>query len=44
MNKIKNLIILASLFAAAGLTYTIVSIKNLPESFDWNLDEEDNDE
>ena len=43
MNKIKRLIFILSLAAAAGITYTIVTLKNIPESFDWNL-EEDADE
>ena len=43
MNKIKKIIFILSLAAAAGLTYTIVGLKNIPESFDWNL-EEDEDE
>ena len=43
MNKIKKAIFILSLVAAAGLTYTIVMLKNIPESFDWNL-EEDEDE
>jgi hypothetical protein len=32
-----------SLFAAAGITYTLVALKNMPEAFDWDL-EEDEDE
>ena len=28
-----------SLAAAAGITYTIVALKNIPESFDWEEDE-----
>jgi len=43
MNKIKSIIFILSLAAAAGLTYTVVALKNLPEVFDWNL-EEDEDE
>jgi hypothetical protein len=43
MNKIKKIIFILSLMAAAGITYTIVALKNIPESFDWNL-EEDADE
>jgi hypothetical protein len=43
MNKIKKIIFILSLAAAAGITYTIVALKNIPESFDWNL-EEDEDE
>lgn len=44
MKKIKYLIFLVSLIAAAGITYTIATLKNLPESFDWNLDEDDSHE
>ena len=39
----RNIIFVLSLFAAAGITYTIVALKNIPEAFDWNL-EEDEDE
>lgn len=44
MKKIKMSFVLASFFAAAGLTYTIVALKNLPEVFDWNLNDEDENE
>jgi hypothetical protein len=40
MKKIKHILFLMSLFAAAGLTYTIITLKNIPESFDWDLEEE----
>ena len=40
MKKIKNIIFLLSLIAAAGLTYTIVMLKYIPESFDWEEDDE----
>jgi hypothetical protein len=40
MNKIKNIIFILSLCAAAGLTYTIFTLKNIPEAFDWNLEED----
>jgi hypothetical protein len=39
MNKIKKIIFIMSLAAAAGITYTIVALKNIPESFDWDEDE-----
>ena len=32
MNKIKKIIFILSLAAAAGITYTIVALKNIPES------------
>ena len=40
MKKIKHILFLMSLFAAAGLTYTIITLKNIPESFDWESDDE----
>ena len=40
MNKIKKIIFILSLAAAAGITYTIVALKNIPETFDWNLEED----
>jgi hypothetical protein len=40
MNKIKKIIFIMSLAAAAGITYTIVALKNIPESFDWDEDEQ----
>jgi len=44
MKKIKRIIFILSLAAAAGITYTIIALKNIPESFDWNLEEgEDGD-
>ena len=39
MNKIKKIIFIMSFAAAAGITYTIVALKNIPESFDWDEDE-----
>jgi hypothetical protein len=40
MKKIKRILFLMSLFAALGLTYTIITLKNIPESFDWENDDE----
>jgi hypothetical protein len=40
MNKVKKFIFILSLALAAGLTYTIAILKNIPESFDWD-DEDD---
>ena len=39
MNKINKIVFIMSLAAAAGITYTIVALKNIPESFDWDDDE-----
>jgi hypothetical protein len=40
MKKIKNILFVMSLVAAAGLTYTVVTLKNLPETFDWDTEED----
>ena len=40
MKKFKKVLFLISLMAAAGVTYTIITLKNMPESFDWE-DEDD---
>ena len=44
MKNIKKLVIMLSLFSAAGLTYTVVTLKNMPNILDWSLDEEHEDE
>ena len=43
VNKIKKIIFVLSLAAAAGLTYAIVALKNIPEAFDWSLDEDEHE-
>ena len=40
MKKIKHVLFLISLVAAEGLTWTIITLKNIPEAFDWELDDE----
>jgi hypothetical protein len=40
MKKIKYIIFVISLLSAAGLAYTIATLKNIPESFDWEADDE----
>jgi hypothetical protein len=44
MKNIKRLVMLLSLFSAAGITYTIVALKNMPNILDWSMDEGDEDE
>jgi hypothetical protein len=44
MKKMKQLLFLMSLVAAAGLTYTIVTLKNFPETLDWDREEETDNE
>jgi hypothetical protein len=40
MNKIKKIIFIVSLAAAAGITYTFLMLKNIPESFDWDNEDD----
>jgi hypothetical protein len=40
MNKVKKFIFMLLLAASAGITYSIIMLKNIPESFDWD-DEDD---
>lgn len=39
MKKIKYLFFIMSLFAAAGITWTVITLKDIPEAFDWEVDE-----
>jgi hypothetical protein len=43
MKKIKYFIFVLSLVTAVGFATAISALKNIPEAFDWNL-EEDADE
>jgi hypothetical protein len=40
MSKIKKIVFLISMFGAVGIMYTILILKNIPETFDFNLEEE----
>lgn len=40
MKKIKYILFIVSLLATVGVTYTAVAIKNIPESFEWEDDDE----
>jgi hypothetical protein len=40
MNKVKKILFIFFLFSSAGLAYTLFVLNNIPESFDWNLKEE----
>jgi hypothetical protein len=44
MKKLKRLMFLFTLMSAAGITYFIVMLKNIPDTFSWDLEEEENDE
>jgi hypothetical protein len=41
MNKIKKSLLIFFLIIGTGLTYTVIMLKNIPESFDWNLEEDE---
>lgn len=40
MKKTNKALVILSLAMSAGLAYTIFTLKNLPEVFDWDLEEE----
>ena len=44
MKKIKYFMLFISLVMAVGLVTAIATLKNIPESFDWSLEEEVDDE
>lgn len=41
MKKIKYLIFLFSLITTIGLAYTVFTFKNIPELFDFDLEEDE---
>jgi len=43
MNKAQKIIIALCVTGAVGLTYVATALKGIPEAFDWE-DDEDNDE
>lgn len=43
MTHIKKIIFILSLLSAAGIAYTVVALKNIPD-FNWDLRDEDEDE
>ena len=40
MKKTNKALVILSLAMSVGLAYTIFTLKNLPEGFDWDLEEE----
>jgi hypothetical protein len=42
--NIKKLAMLTSLACAVGIIYTVNSLKSLPDAFDFNLDDEEDDD
>ena len=43
MNKLQKVVIGLGVASAVGLTYVITALRGIPEAFDWEYDE-DNDE
>jgi hypothetical protein len=40
MKKIKYILFIISLVAAVGISYATATLRNMPEYFDWEDDEE----
>jgi hypothetical protein len=40
MKKIKYLLFIVSLVAAVGISYATATLRNMPEEFDWEEDDE----
>ncbi len=40
MKKIKYIIFVLSLVAAVGISYATATLRNIPESFNWEEDDE----
>jgi hypothetical protein len=40
MNKNKKIFTLLFILLSAGIVHTLFILKNIPETFDWNLEED----
>lgn len=40
MKKIKYILFIISLVAAVGISYATATLRNMPETFDWEEDDE----
>ncbi len=40
MNKIKKAVVVAIIVCSVGISYALYTLKGLPETFDWNEDDE----
>jgi hypothetical protein len=40
MNKFKKLFITVGIAGAVGITFALAALKGIPESFDWEEDDE----
>jgi hypothetical protein len=43
MNKIQKVAIGLGVAGAVGLTYVVTALRGIPEAFDWEEDEEDDE-
>lgn len=43
MNRLQKVIIAVGVAGAVGLTYVITALKGMPEAFDWENEEEDDE-
>lgn len=43
MKKFKQILFALMLAGSAGIAYALFTLKNIPESFDWNLEEDDDE-
>jgi hypothetical protein len=44
MNRIQKAIIGVAVIGAVGITYVLTTLRGLPEAFDWNLEEDENED
>lgn len=44
MNKIKTIFLLLFIILSAGIVHAIFVLKNIPEAFDWDIEEEIDEE
>jgi hypothetical protein len=40
MNKIKKSLVVLAIASSVGISYALYTLKGLPESFDWEQDDE----
>jgi hypothetical protein len=44
MNKIQKSLLVATIVGAVGISYALFTLRGLPETFDWDLEEDEEDE
>jgi len=40
MNKLKKALVIATIVGAVGVSYSLYTLRGLPETFDWEEDDE----